>query len=188
MIRQTLAALAACCLFVAAARAQTIAITGGRVFPVSGPPIDNGTVLIRDGKIVQVGANVTIPTGAQRVDATGKWVTPGLVNAETQLGLFDIAYGSGPTDNSAKGRGDALTPSFTAWEGVNPRSVYVAPARQGGVTNVTTGPAIGGGVSGPAGGPDPVGGTVSDMVRKAPSAMFASKEAPSRSVSTTVTL
>ena len=64
--------------------AQTIAITGGKVYPVSGPPIENGTVLIKDGKIVAVGANVTVPSDAEKVDASGKWVTPGLVDAETQ--------------------------------------------------------------------------------------------------------
>src|SRR6476659_9006667 len=122
------------------ASAQTIAITGGRVFPVSGPPIDGATVLIRDGRIVQVGTNVTIPAGAQRVDATGKWVTPGLIDSETQLGLFDAGFGAGPTDVAARGRNDALTPSFRVWEGVNPRSVYVAPARQGGVTSVIVAP------------------------------------------------
>ena len=119
--------------------AQTIAITGGKVFPVSGPPIENATVLIRDGRIVAVGTNVVIPAGAQRIDAAGKWVTPGLVNAETQLGLFDAGFGAGTTDVAAKGRGDALTPSFRAWEGMNPRSVYIAPARQEGVTSVITG-------------------------------------------------
>ena len=67
----------------AGAPAQTIAITGGRVFPVSGPPIDNGTVLVRDGKIVAVGTNVSIPSDAARVDASGKWVTPGIINAAT---------------------------------------------------------------------------------------------------------
>ena len=45
--------------------AQTIAITGGKVYPVSGPPIENGTVLIRDGKIVAVGKNIAIPADAQ---------------------------------------------------------------------------------------------------------------------------
>ena len=134
----------------ASMNAQTIAITGGRVFPVSGPAIDNGTVLIRDGKIVEVGATIAIPAGAQRIDATGKWVTPGLVDASTQLGLFDVAGGAGPTDVAAHGRGDAITPSFTVWEGVNPRSVYIAPARQGGVTNVLTAPSNGGVVDGQA--------------------------------------
>jgi imidazolonepropionase-like amidohydrolase len=58
------------------ARAQTIAITGGKVYPVSGPAIENGTVLVRDGKIVAVGADVAVPNDATRIVASGKWVTP----------------------------------------------------------------------------------------------------------------
>ena len=158
--------------------AQTIAITGGRVFPVSGPVIENGTVLIRDGKIVEVGAAVAIPAGAQRIDASGKWVTPGLVDADTQLGLFDVAGGAGPTDVASHGRGDAITPSFTVWEGVNPRSVYIAPARQGGVTNVLTSPSNGGVVAGQAAMLDLVDGAVSDMLMKAPAVMLASVDFP----------
>ncbi|HZD84874.1 MAG TPA: hypothetical protein VE052_03090, partial [Gemmatimonadaceae bacterium] len=73
------------------AAAQTIAITGGKVYPVSGPLIENGTVIISNGKIVAVGANVPIPAGAQRIDATGKIVTPGFVDASTQLGVQEIA-------------------------------------------------------------------------------------------------
>ena len=65
------------CLAVPAA-AQTIAITNGTVYPVSSAPIPNGTVLIRDGVIVGVGARVNIPADARRIDATGKVVTPGL--------------------------------------------------------------------------------------------------------------
>src|SRR6185312_3214574 len=72
------AALCAAAAFVPnGASAQTIAITGGKVYPVSGPPIENGTVLIKDGKIVAVGASVTVPSDAEKVDASGKWVTPG---------------------------------------------------------------------------------------------------------------
>jgi hypothetical protein len=62
-------------LVAASGQAQTIAITGGRVYPVSGPAIERGTVVIRDGRIAAVGANVEIPADAQRVDATGKIVT-----------------------------------------------------------------------------------------------------------------
>lgn len=178
MTRGLLLGAAACVVSASSLRAQTIAITGGRVFPVSGPVIENGTVIIRDGKIVEVGAGVAVPAGARRVDATGKWVTPGLVDAETQLGLFDVAGGSGPTDVSAKGRGDAITPSFPVWQGVNPRSVYVAPARQGGVTSVITGPAIAGVVSGQAAMLDLVDGTVSDMLLEGPAAMFANFDFP----------
>ncbi|HEY9227162.1 MAG TPA: amidohydrolase family protein, partial [Gemmatimonadaceae bacterium] len=166
-------------LFAAAsAQAQTIAITGGRVFPVSGPPIDNATVLIRDGKIAQVGTNVAIPTGARRIDAAGKWVTPGLIDAQTQLGLFDAGFGAGPTDVAARGRNDALTPSFRVWEGVNPRSVYVAPARQAGVTSVIVAPQTNSVVGGQTAMIDLVDGDLTDMVVQGPVAMFANFDFP----------
>src|SRR5207249_310155 len=54
--------------------AQTIAITGGRVYPVSGPKISNATVLIRDGKIAAVGTGVAVPSDPTRIDAAASWV------------------------------------------------------------------------------------------------------------------
>jgi len=156
-----------------AAGAQTIAITGGTVYPVSGPKIERGTVLIRDGKVVAVGGDIAVPADAQRIDATGKWVTPGLVNAETQLGLFDVGFGGGNTDVAARGRGDALSPSFTVWEGVNPRSVYIAPARQDGVTSVITAPGGNSILSGQAAMLDLVDGDIGAMLVRAPAAMIA---------------
>src|SRR5881396_1072642 len=81
--------------------AQTIAITGGKVYPVSGPPIENGTVIISNGKITVVGVNVPIPAGAQRIDAGGKIVTPGFINSSTQLGVQDVGFGGPPVDASA---------------------------------------------------------------------------------------
>ena len=67
----------------AQAGAQTIAITGGRVLPVSGPAINGGTVIIRDGKIAAVGTELAIPPDAQRIDDTGKNVTHGLIDVGT---------------------------------------------------------------------------------------------------------
>ncbi len=67
--------------------AQTIAITGGTVYPVSGPKLEHATVLIQNGRIAAVGTNVTIPADATRIDAAGKWVTPGFVDGGTQMGL-----------------------------------------------------------------------------------------------------
>ena len=72
------------------AEAQPIAIVGGRVLPVSGPVIENGTVVIDGGRITAVGATVPLPVGARVVDAKGKWVTPGLINALTALGLSEV--------------------------------------------------------------------------------------------------
>src|SRR6185436_17324463 len=76
--------------FAASAWSQTIAITNARIYPVSGPPVAKGTVLIRDGVIVGVGDSVTVPSGAQTIDATGKVVTPGLINSLTTVGLIEI--------------------------------------------------------------------------------------------------
>lgn len=155
----------------ASADAQTIAITGGRVFPVSGAPIDNATVLIRDGRIVQVGANITVPSDAQRIDATGKWVTPGLINSATELGVQEVSLEQQTRDMSARAD-NAIAAAFTVWEGFNPASVMLAPARHDGVTTVVVAP-TGGLISGQAAALDLVDGSTSDMIVRAPVGMVA---------------
>ncbi len=158
--------------------AQTIAITGGKVFPVSGAPIENGTVLISGGKIVAVGANVTIPSGAQRIDATGKWVTPGLVNGNTQLGLSEVGAVQGTNDATARGR-DEIAAAFRVWEGLNTTSALFAPARREGVTSVMVMPQ-GGLIWGQAAVIKLVPGMLSDMLIKGPVAMIAQIGSPNR--------
>ncbi len=153
------------------AGAQTIAITGGKVFPVSGPPIENGTVVITNGRITAVGANVAIPSDAQRVDATGKWVTPGLINSSTQLGLVEIGQVADTRDARAQGK-DNIAAAFTVWDGLNPNSVMLAPARKEGVTTFVVIP-TGGLVSGQAAIIDLVNGTTTDMILRSPVAMVA---------------
>lgn len=153
------------------ASAQTIAITGGKVFPVSGPPIENGTVVITNGKIVAVGANVPVPANARRIDASGKWVTPGLINSSTQLGLVEIGQVGDTRDMQARGK-DNIAASFTVWEGLNPNSVMLAPARKEGVTTFVVLP-TGGLVSGQAAILDLVEGTTTDMIMRSPVAMVA---------------
>ena len=150
---------------------QTIAITGGKVYPVSGPPIENGTVIITNGKIAAVGANMAIPAGAQRIDATGKIVTPGFVDASTQLGVQEVAAVNDTRDMSARGK-DNIAAAFRVWEGLNPNSVLLAPARKEGVTTFVIVP-TGGLVSGQAALVDLVPGTTTDMILKAPVAMVA---------------
>jgi imidazolonepropionase-like amidohydrolase len=153
------------------ALAQTVAITGGKIYPVSGPVIDRGTVLMRDGKIVAVGADVAIPADAQRIDATGKIVTPGIVNAATQLGLVEIGAVGSTRDVAARGR-DGIAAAFMPWEGLNPSSVLLGPARDGGITSAIVYPQ-GGLISGQAAVIHLVPGTATDMVLRAPVAMVA---------------
>ena len=67
-----------------------VAIVGGKVFPVSGPVIEGGTVVIRNGKIESVGKGVAVPADAKRIDATGQWVLPGMIDSRTHLGLWEV--------------------------------------------------------------------------------------------------
>ena len=157
----------------ATAGAQTIAITGGTVYPVSGPKIEHGTVLITNGKVAAVGANVTIPAGATRIDATGKWVTPGLFNAATTLGLAEGNPGSGGyNDSHAKGE-KGVSASFNAWEGMNPASTFIPPTRKDGITTVMVAPSRGNLIGGRAAVIDLNGETVASMLVKGPVAMVA---------------
>lgn len=177
MTSRTLSCLAALCAAaviapVSTLAAQTIAITGGKVYPVSGPPIENGTVLIKDGKIVAVGANVTVPSDAEKVDASGKWVTPGLVVAETQLGLVEVGFGAGANESRARSE-QGITPDFTSWDGLNPRSVLIPPAREDGITSAMATPG-GGLIAGQAAMIDLFGDTRAEMILRAPAAMIAS--------------
>jgi imidazolonepropionase-like amidohydrolase len=153
------------------ANAQTVAITNGTVYPVSGPPISNGTVLIRDGVIVAVGASVTVPAGAVRIDATGKIVTPGLINSVTELGLVEVSQVRDTNDIRSTGT-NRISAAFKPWEGLNSASTLLAPTRNEGITTAVLVPQ-GGLVSGQAAVIDLVSAHAAEMVRRAPVAMVA---------------
>ena len=112
--------------------AQTIAITGGTVYPVSGPKIDNATVLIRDGRIAAVGTNVAIPAGATRIDAAGKWITPGLIDGAGNMGLREIS--AVQSTNEGTLRGNEVAAAFNVAEGINPASTLIPVTRIEGIT------------------------------------------------------
>ena len=151
------------------AGAETVAITGGKVYPVSAPAIENGTVVIVDGKITAVGANVSIPSGARRIDARGKWVTPGLIHSSTALGVVEVDAVKSGNDDSAKGE-HGVAAAFHVWDALNPDSELWTPARQDGVTAVVVAPS-GGFVAGQAALVETLRGPVGGMVRKAPVGM-----------------
>jgi len=148
--------------------AQTIAITGGTVYPVSGPKIEHATVLISGGRIVAVGANVTVPADATKIDATGKWVTPGLIDGAGQMGLTEIS--AVPGDNEAQLRGSDIAASFNVAEGINPASNLIPITRVEGVTTTLAAPA-GGWIEGQAVLVDLDGATIEQMLVKSPVGM-----------------
>src|SRR5690606_42153516 len=91
-------------LMAAPVAAETIAITGGKVVAGDGSaPMDGATVVIRDGYVQAVGTNVAIPAGARQIDATGKWVTPGIFAGVSRVGLAEAAGGSSAKAVTAAG-------------------------------------------------------------------------------------
>jgi len=150
--------------------AQTIAITGGTVYPVSGPKIENATVLIRDGRIAAVGTNVAVPAGATRIDAAGRWITPGLIDGAGQMGLREIS--AVQNTNESQLRGDEVAAAFNVLEGINPASTLIPVNRIEGVTTTLAVP-NGSLIWGQAALIDLDGATIEAMRVKSPVAMVA---------------
>ena len=149
--------------------AQTIAITGGTVYPVSGPKMENATVLIRDGRITAVGPAVTVPGDATRIDARGKWVTPGLIDGGTQLGLTEISAVNATNEGAL--RGSDVAAAFNVAEGINPASTLIPVTRVEGVTTTLAAPASGW-ISGQAVLIDLDGATIEQMLVRSPVGML----------------
>lgn len=152
---------------VAPVTAQPIAITGGTVFPGAGPKIERGTVVIVNGKITAVGPNVTVPAGATIVDATGKWVTPGLIHAGANAGTGVAGLG-GYGERSVSGE---VNPSFNLTDGIDPAAFSIAVARTGGVTTGVYTP-DGSFIPGTAVVVDFAGETVGQMIVRSPAALL----------------
>ena len=129
-------------LLSAPAFGQTIAITGGKLIIGDGsPPIEGGTVVLSNGRVVASGRNVTIPTGAQRIDATGKWVTPGIVAGFSRIGLAGVDAVDESNDTSAK-----ATPYSAALDialAINPDVEAISVNRAAGVTRAVVSPEAG---------------------------------------------
>ena len=149
-------------------RAGTFAIMNARVVTVSGGVIENGTVVIQNGKIAAVGAGVNIPAGAERIDAKGLSVYPGMIDAGTNLGLAEIGQGASATmDVAETGTLNANAKAITA---INPHSSHVNVTRVNGITTVQSVPE-GGLIAGQGTVINLNGSTQSDMTVLASSAL-----------------
>jgi len=132
-----LAALLACTA--APALAQTVAITGGKVVIGDGSdPIEGGTVLVQNGKVTAAGRDVVVPAGIPTVDAKGKWVTPGLVVAVTDIGLYDVEAVDDSNDTDADK--NPFSASLDISQAINPDAQHIKVSRAGGVTRAAIAP------------------------------------------------
>jgi imidazolonepropionase-like amidohydrolase len=143
--REIIFAVAA--LFAAPAAAQTLAITGGRVVIGDGsPPVEGGTVVIANGRVVAAGRGVAVPAGAERIDATGKWVTPGVVAGFTRLGLAAVDAVDAANDTAANSA--PFNAALDVAPAVNPDVAAIAVTRAAGVTRALVSPDAGNAIFG----------------------------------------
>jgi imidazolonepropionase-like amidohydrolase len=148
----------------------SIAITGGRVVPIEGDPVDGGTVLLRDGKIAAVeGPGFTVPDGVDVVDATGKWVLPGFIDAHAHAGVSEEAEGWAGQDTNE--RTSPVTAQVRALDAINPADLGFRDAITGGILAVNVNP----GSANPIGGQTAAikcwGRTVDEMVLREPAGL-----------------
>lgn len=126
-----------------------LALTGGAVLTMAGPALRGGTVLIEGGKIVAVGEHVAVPAAATVIDASGRYVTPGIIDAHTHLGVYTESYAwAGEEVNETS---KPTTPEMDVIDAINPDDAGLADALAGGVTTVMVAP----------GSANPVGGQCS---------------------------
>lgn len=146
----------------AGAAADTLVIDGGTVHPVTSEPFV-GRVVITDGIIQAVGADVPLPPAAERIDATGLQVYPGFFDALSQVGLVEIGAVSATDDRSEMG---LYNPHLQAITAVHPASEVIPVTRANGITHALVAPRVGrdGVIAGQAGLLQLDGWTVEEMV------------------------
>ena len=144
-----------------------IALIGATIHPVIGDVIVNGTILFEDGKITNLGTSITLPTGTQSIDVAGRHIYPGLINADTRLGLLEVGSVPGSRDDDELGD---MNPNVRAEVALNPDSELLSVVRAHGITVANSFPR-GGIISGKSAAIMLDGWTWEDMTLKAPVAM-----------------
>ncbi len=115
-----------------------ILIKDGTILTMDGRIYDRASILIENGKIQEIGENIVVPLDAQVIDALGKIVTPGLIDAHCHLGMWEDAIGFEGADGNEMT--DPVTPHLRAIDAINPMDRTFRDAYEGGVTSVATGP------------------------------------------------
>jgi imidazolonepropionase-like amidohydrolase len=144
----------------------SVAITGGRIVPIDADPIENGTVLIVDGKIAAVGTDIAIPEGTTTIDAAGRWVLPGFVDAHAHVGVHE--EGEGGAGNDTNEMTDPNGARMRALDGINPADLGFRDALSGGVTSVVVKPGSGNVIGGQTVAVKTWGRVVDEMIIKSP--------------------
>ncbi len=149
--------------------AGPVAIVGGRIVPISSQPIDDATIVIRDGKIVAVGRGLAFPEGARVIDAAGSWVLPGFIEAHGHVGVHEEGEGWAGSDTNELT--EPVTAHVRAIDAINPADLGFRDAIFGGVLAVNVNPGSGNPIGGQTAALKCWGRTVDEMLLRAPAGM-----------------
>lgn len=148
-------------------------IKNGKIKTMAGVDYENASLFIDDdGKIAAIGENLEIPEGAEVIDAEGRLVTPGCIEAHCRIGLEGTAIGWEGEDYNETS--SPLTPQLRAIDGINPYDEAFEDARRGGITTACIGPACSNVIAGSFAAIKLYGRRIDDMILRTPIAMGAS--------------
>ena len=148
---------------------NAIAITGAKLLTVTQGVIENGTLVVESGRIAAIGADVRVPPDARVIDARGKVVMPGMIDAGDELGLVEIPAEQITLD--ATEYTDPVHPELRVLDALNPRSELIRVTRAAGITNALSTPAPGNLIAGQSAFIQLDGETVEEIVVKSPAAL-----------------
>ena len=147
---------------------STFAIVDAHVVPIDGTPFD-GTVVVTDGVITDLGPDAAVPPGVEVIDGAGRWLLPGFIDAHTHLGVHEEAEGWAGDDTNEMT--DPVTAGVRALDGINPTELGFDDALSGGVTAVNVNPGSGNPIGGLTVAIHTYGRTVDEMVLRSPSGL-----------------
>jgi len=141
---------------------KPILIKGGTIVPVTKPIIKKGDILIKDGKIVQMGRRIKAPRGARVIDARGLYIYPGMIDAYSSLGMVEVGSVSATVDTNETTK--KITPFLSVLDAIDPDSAPIGVTRVNGITTALVSPGAANPIAGKAAVIDLAGRTVDEMV------------------------
>lgn len=173
-----LAATLWCASAPATSRGSLLAVVGGKLLTVTHGVVENGTLLVKDGRIVAVGKNLPVPPGARVIHAEGKVICPGFIDSGNRLGLVEIEREK--TTHDSEEDSGPIQARIRAADSLNPASETIRVARAEGITASVITPTEGNPVSGQSAIIRLDGASVPDMVIKEPAALLLTLGSSSR--------
>ncbi|KXZ39079.1 Imidazolonepropionase [Alkalithermobacter thermoalcaliphilus JW-YL-7 = DSM 7308] len=146
-----------------------ICIKNATIYTITNGIIENGDILIKDGKIAQIGKEIQAPLDSEIIDAKGKYVFPGFIDAHTHLGMWEDSMGYEGADGNEET--DPITPHLRAIDAINPMDRNFKEALEGGITTVASGPGSANVIGGQFIAIKTYGDRIDDMIVKDPIGM-----------------